>query len=234
MTCGIYAYIDNINNKIVYIGQSIHIEQRHIEHLSPSRYDSQPFNAILQNNKDRYILKIIIQCSQKGLNDLEKIFIKIYQPVFNFTSGGDGLGTKLSQEVKDKISKSTMGMHRSPATEFKAGEMSGVNNPMYNRKHTLKSRKKMSESTKGQYIGQNNPKSKYTLWDNRKCHYNKTDMFKYKTEPRPRKVFVLKYKTKMIRIGGFLDFYTCELLHDIIDKEVNNVSIKDVSIKIQR
>lgn len=52
----------------------------------------------------------------------------------------------------------------------------------------------------------------------------KTDMFKYKTEPRPRRVFILKYNTKLIRIGGFLDFITCELLHDLIDKEVNDVS----------
>ena len=220
MSCGIYGYIDSRKKQIVYIGQSINMERRHTEHLSPARYDAQPFNAILQKNKDRYILKIIIHCSQGGLNDLERILIKIYQPIFNFTSGGDGLGTKLSQEVKDKISKSTMGMHRSPDTEFKKGQMSGINNPMYNRHHTLESRQKMSESTKGQYIGKNNPKSKYTLWDNIKCHYNKTDMFKYKTEPRPRKVFILKYNTKMVRIGGFLDFYTCELLYDIVDNEV--------------
>ena len=223
MTCGIYGYIDSINEQIVYIGQSVNMERRHNEHLSPSRYNSQSFNAILQKNTGRYIFKIIIQCFQEGLNDLEKIFIKIYQPIFNFTSGGDGLGTKLSQEVRDKISQSTMGMHRSLETEFKIGEMSGINNPMYNRRHTLESRKKMSESTKGQYIGKNNPKSKYTLWDNRKCHYNKTDMFKYKTEPRPRKVFALKYQAEIIRIGGFLDFYTCELLYNIIDKEVKNV-----------
>lgn len=133
-------------------------------------------------------------------------------------------GKKLSNEVKQKISEATMGMHRSPSTEFKKGEMSGANNPMYNKKHTKESRKKMSQSTKGKYIGKNNPKSKYTLWNNIKCQYNKNDMFKYKTEPRPRKVFVLKYNSKMIRIGGFLDFTTCELLYDLVDKEVNNVS----------
>ena len=224
MTCGIYCYIDNRCNNIVYIGQSVNMERRHIEHLAPARYNDQPFNAILQNNQDRYVFKKLLHCCREALNDLEKIFIKIYSPIFNYTSGGDGLGTKLSQEVRDKISKATMGLHRSPKTEFKKGKMSGKNNPMFNKKHTIDARQKMSESTKGMYIGKSNPKSKYTLWDNVKCHYNKTDMFKYKTEPRPCKVFVLKYNTKMVRIGGFLDFVTCELLYDLIDREVNNVS----------
>ena len=223
MTCGIYWYIDNEDNTIVYIGQSVNMQRRHKDHISIDRYNAQPFNSILQSNRKRYDFHEVIHCSREALNDIERLLIKIYNPKFNFTSGGDGLGIKLEQEVKDKISKATMGMHRSPETEFKKGEMSGINNPMFNRHHTLKSRQKMSNSTKGMYIGKNNPKSKYTLWDNRKCHYNKNDMFKYETEPRPRKVFILKYNTKMIRIGGFLDFYTCELLYDIIDKEVSYV-----------
>lgn len=195
------------------------MKRRNIEHLSSARYDSQPINSILQNNKDRFLFKEIICCQRSALNDLEKIFIKLYEPVFNYTSGGDGLGTKLSKEVRDKISQATQGLHRSPSTEFKKGEMSGANNPMFNKKHTLESRYKMSVSTKGMYVGKNNPKSKYTLWDNTKCHYNKTDMFKYNTEPRPRRIFSLKYNTKIIRIGGFLDFITCELLHDLIHEE---------------
>lgn len=128
-------------------------------------------------------------------------------------------GKKLSEETKRKISEATMGMHRSPRTEFKKGEMSGSNNPMFNRKHTMESRKKMSEKTKGMYIGKNNPRAKYTLWDNTKCNYSKNDMFRHKTEPRPCKVFSLKYNTKIIHIGGFIDFITCELLHDLIKKE---------------
>ena len=54
MTCGIYCYIDIKNNNIVYIGQSVNIERRHNEHLLLARYHDQPFNAILQNNKNRY------------------------------------------------------------------------------------------------------------------------------------------------------------------------------------
>lgn len=119
MTCGIYCYIDSTNNSIVYIGQSVNMERRHTEHLSLARYNDQPFNAILQNNQDRYVFKQIVHSSRAALNDLEKFFIKQYNPIFNYTSGGDGLGTKL---------------------------------------------------------------------------------------------------------GGFLDFITCELLHDLIDKEVNDVS----------
>lgn len=87
--CGIYFYRDLKEDEIVYVGQSRDIYQRHRGHLVPSSYDEQPINRIIQNDPARYILEIERRCSPNELNDLEIMYIKLLQPKFNFTSGGD-------------------------------------------------------------------------------------------------------------------------------------------------
>lgn len=87
--CGIYFYIDLKEDEIVYVGQSTNIYKRHRGHLAPSSYDGQPINRIIQNDPVRYILEIERRCLPDELNDLEKMYIELLQPKFNFTSGGD-------------------------------------------------------------------------------------------------------------------------------------------------
>lgn len=88
MTCGIYYYWDTKKDIVAYIGQSINIEKRHIEHLSSSTKNKQPFNSILQSNKNRYELCIMLECTKEELNKQEILAIKMYKPKFNFTEGG--------------------------------------------------------------------------------------------------------------------------------------------------
>lgn len=51
MSKGIYGYWDNIKQKVVYIGQTNDIRRRLNEHMYSCKYDTQPFNQILQNTK---------------------------------------------------------------------------------------------------------------------------------------------------------------------------------------
>lgn len=95
---GIYGYWDTKKECVVYIGKdsNIGINSRHVAHHSPSNYDEQQINRILQNNKGRY--QYFILCdgyfSEEELNQLEKeaiaIFNTYYGYGFNFTKGGDG------------------------------------------------------------------------------------------------------------------------------------------------
>ena len=146
MTCGIYCYKDTFNdNKIVYVGKdsSIDINKRHIAHNSPSNYDKQVINRVLQNNPNRYTYHILKKgdFDDKLLSALEIIYTRRYNPKFSFTIGGDGIrGFKHSDETKKKISDTNK-------RKFK-----GANNPMYNKHHSLKSREKMSKSHKGKVI----------------------------------------------------------------------------------
>ena len=110
MTNGIYCYIDKKNNSIIYIGKDNHIDKnkRHKQHLQKSNYNNQQINRVLQNNKKKYQYKILKSgnFSQNLLNVLEILYIKRYNPIFNFTIGGEGtLGYKFTSEQKNNISK---------------------------------------------------------------------------------------------------------------------------------
>ena len=136
MAKGIYCYIDNENDKIVYIGKdsSINKNKRHKEHLAPSRYNAQPINRILQNNSGRYIYQVLWEiddCTDNHLNQMEIFYIKKYDPKFNFTDGGEGIsGFMHSEETRKKISKT----------------LKGENNPNYGKTLSEETRKKMSEN----------------------------------------------------------------------------------------
>ena len=59
--------------------------------------------------------------------------------------------------------------------------------------------------------------SPYTLWNASKVHYKKGNMIKKNREPNPCRCFALRYNGKDINIGGFLDFYSVELINRLID-----------------
>lgn len=146
MTCGIYYYWDNEKDELAYIGKSINCEKRHKAHLSPSRYDAQPFNRILQQNPCRFEFGIMIECNENELNYHEKNTIKIYKPKFNFTPGGDGLGAGEEHPFYGKH-------HTLKHRKMLSKKMSGANNPMYGKHHDKEIKEKISNSLKGK----NNP-----------------------------------------------------------------------------
>lgn len=94
MTCGIYGYWDTYKDILVYIGQSKNIEKRHIGHMSPSAIDAQPINRILQLNIDRYELFLLLECDMQELNTQEILAIDMYNPLFNFTQGGQSFSNQ--------------------------------------------------------------------------------------------------------------------------------------------
>ena len=142
MAKGIYCYIDKENDKIVYVGKDSNIDKnrRHRQHLTPSVYDAQPINRILQNNPDRYIYQVLWEidnCTDSHLNQMEIYYIGKYDPKFNFTEGGDGSsGFKHSEESRKKMSESTK----------------GKNHPMYGKTLSEEHKKKISESLKGKTL----------------------------------------------------------------------------------
>lgn len=144
---GIYAYYDNLKHEIVYVGKDSHIDEnrRHKDHYSPSNRDKQVINKVLQNdNTGRYTYVIL----EKGdftndmLNEKEISWISYFNPKFNFTPGGDGVGSgenhpnygkKHSKETREKMSRS----------------QSGENNPMYGKNHSEEVCEKISRALSG-------------------------------------------------------------------------------------
>ena len=142
MTRGIYCYIDKKDDSIVYVGQDskIHENNRHKEHFYPSKYDKQVINRVLQNNPDRYTyqkLWEIENCTDNHLNEIEKYYTALYNPKFSYMKGGGGIsGYRQTKESRRKMSENH-------------ADVSGKNNPMYNKKHTEETRRKISKKMKG-------------------------------------------------------------------------------------
>lgn len=134
MTSGIYGYWDNLKDEIVYVGQAINIKIRHDEHYSPVRYNAQTINRVLQNNKARYDLIVLKECSIDDLDFWEITLIGLFKPKFNYTDGGEGSrGFKHSEETKQKLSEM----------------LSGPNSANYGKKFTESHKNKIGESNKG-------------------------------------------------------------------------------------
>ena len=124
---GIYGYYDTLKGEISYIGKDSYIDknQRHKDHLKPSKYNEQVFNRVLQKNPNRYKYKVIYECQnhldEKDLNGLEIQYINALNPKFNFTDGGDGMvGFKHSEDTLKKMrenpSKGMLGKKHSDKT----------------------------------------------------------------------------------------------------------------------
>lgn len=90
---GIYMFKDKKTGDVVYIGKDSHIDvqERIKAHYRPSTYDSQQFNRVLQNNRDRY--EPFVYCRVDNVDDLNRLefdLINLYRPKFNYKHGGQG------------------------------------------------------------------------------------------------------------------------------------------------
>ena len=158
MSKGIYCYIDNITNEVVYIGKDsyIHKAKRHRYHLRPSAYNLQPFNRILQNNLSRYLYKVLWEiddCTDNHLNQMEIYYISKYNPRFNFTKGGDGIsGFKHSEETKKKLSHINKGKKHSEETKQK------ISKANKGKKRSKEVRKRISKNNARYWLGKKRSK----------------------------------------------------------------------------
>ena len=121
-------------------------------------------------------------------------------------------GIPLTEEHKRKISRAHKGKKLSEETKRKIREAH------IGFKHSDETKMKMSKSKSGK----NHPLSKYTLWDNRKCHFNRSDIH----GDSPIRCFATKYNGEKLPIGMNMDFVTCELIYDLIDEEVKKNEIE--------
>ena len=103
MSMGIYKITNQINGK-VYIGQSVNIQQRWIEHRSVAfninnkNYNCHLYCSIRKYGIENFILTILEECSQEELNNKEIYWIKYYDSTnkekgYNILLGGNQGGS---------------------------------------------------------------------------------------------------------------------------------------------
>jgi group I intron endonuclease len=129
---GIYK-ITSPNNKI-YIGKSIDLNERKASYKYEGRRQHQHKlnNSINKYGWENHLFEIIEICEEKEINNREIYWIEFYNSVekgLNLVYGGQG--GRLSEEVKEKKSKSMTGKKASQETKQKMSE-SKKNHPMYN------------------------------------------------------------------------------------------------------
>lgn len=136
--CGIYLITNKING-YMYVGQSTDIYRRWREHCAlHALHSSLVEKAIAKYGKDNFSFEIIIILENdiEKLNDAEREWIAILNTYedknhYNMTPGGDFSPMRVQEIVAKR---------------------SGENHPMYGRKHSEETRKKMSEAHKGKKL----------------------------------------------------------------------------------
>ena len=150
---GIYK-IENLINHKVYIGQSKDIEARWEEGLKPGHmrsYNDHLLNSVKKYGIENFSKEIIIETWD--MDYWEKFFIKIYNSTdpkfgYNKTIGGQNTGYGFySKEVKDKIRQKALGRKVSEETKQKISKSnSGEKNPRYGIKGELHPRFKVKRT----------------------------------------------------------------------------------------
>lgn len=220
--CGIYGYKNKKTGKIHYIGQTIQpFIKRDQEHRrGKDNYLSD--NKIQKYPTEYEMTPLVIfklnSVTNEDLNPIETEFIKICNTFYdnnpdcwNLTMGGDS--HTISEETRKKVSKSLTG-----------------------RKHSLFSRVKMSIAKRNMSgetklkisiakRGRNSPNDKYTLWDSGKCYYNKNNMYRHNNGLKPLRCFVVRYNGYIVPCGYNLDFFSCELISDLISEIDTGVNV---------
>lgn len=89
---GIYAFKNNFNNKY-YIGKSINIHKRYLQHKSDfKKKDTKFYRAIRKYGFENFSFLILEECKKGNLNEREKYWIKHYNSYYdgyNSTTGGE-------------------------------------------------------------------------------------------------------------------------------------------------
>jgi len=148
---GIYK-ITNPSKK-VYIGQSINIKKRFNDYNKMANCKSQTilYRSFLKYGISNHKFEIIEECEMSELNEKERYYQDLYSVLKNglncrLTNSFDRSG-RLSEETKLKLSNSKKGKKMSD--EFKLNKsikFIGNLNIMYNKKHTIESKLKMSKT----------------------------------------------------------------------------------------
>lgn len=185
---GIYK-ITNPKGKI-YIGQSVNALER-LSHYKRFDCKEQPkiYNSLIKYGIESHTFEVIHFCNVDELNHFERHYQELYDVVKNglncrFTITTDKSGY-FSEETKLKMSISQKGRVVSEKSKIKMsnsrkGKRKGLENPFFNKKHTLETKQKISSNLKGKRKGLENCKSKIILDINTGIfYYSVNDLSKY-------------------------------------------------------
>ena len=186
-TCGIYMIRNKINDK-VYIGQSIHIQNRldgHKRELRKGRHDSRHLQfAWDKYGEENFEFLSICECRKEKLNEMEQYYILCFESYlsdFGYNTSLGGQSSLMREETRIKIGNSVRGekngfygKHHTEEQKVKWSEQrsgknapaygrTGEKHPFYGKHHTKEAKEKMRQALTGTHYqkeGKDNPNSK--------------------------------------------------------------------------
>lgn len=162
---GVYRIESQCKPNRVYIGSSVNIRKRWMEHLRDLRHGNH-CNRKLQNHYNKYgesdfVFVVIELCLSEFITEREQYYIDTLKPNLNICpTAGNCLGRKFSEETKSKLREAGKGRRHSPETIKKMSEIHKRQPPMSNetraklskiwkgRKHSEESKRKMRDIAK--------------------------------------------------------------------------------------
>lgn len=159
VNAGVYKITNSTNDKC-YVGSSKNISGRWNDHKKALRKGSH-HSILLQRAWNKYgESSFVFEIIEKTLL-LEQLVVReqYYKDLYKSYDrkhgydicpiAGNTLGTTLTSEHKAKLSLAHKGLKHSEETKAKIARASkGENNPMYGRRHSLESRRKISVNTR--------------------------------------------------------------------------------------
>lgn len=145
---GVIYLITNLDNEKKYVGQTVAgLKRRWQKHVNEALRGSMVKlqRAIRKHGSNRFISEVIHVCENKPEMDFVEMFyiafLKTQELGYNVTSGGDGsVGTKHSEESKEKIRRAHLGKKMPPFSE-EAKRNIGL--ARFGRKHSEETKRKM-------------------------------------------------------------------------------------------
>ena len=177
----VYMHNNKINNK-KYIGQSCNVKERWGSNGVHYQGSSRLWNAIQKYGWDNFEHIILKQdLTSDEANDYEKYYIQKYNTTnpdygYNIVNGGqNGERPYVSEYLKEKwkdpeYRKKMIDLHSGKNSHFYGSHRTGEQNPMWGKKHSEETKKKISEKAKERYKnnpdafkGKNNPMAKQVI-----------------------------------------------------------------------
>lgn len=149
MITGIYGIRQDGN--IVYVGQSIQIEQRYRQHLYKLRTNTHG-SPYFQNAYNKYGVKpfdyiILEETTKDRLVEREQFYIDLYQPKYNVAKvAGSRLGVKQSAAAIEKVRKVHLGRKNTDETKAKMSKAALGNTRNKNKPRSIEAINKMKET----------------------------------------------------------------------------------------
>lgn len=164
------------NNKI-YIGQTNNFNRRMSFYKNiPNSYSNKYlYNAIEKYDWKNIKKEILIECGEKLVDYFECSFIDEYNSInrifgYNLDTGGNK-NKIMSAESRLKMRNANLGKCWSEESKLKLSKkLSGKNHPMYGKRHSEETKKRMSKIKIGKYTGEDSPN----------CGIKRTEEFKFK------------------------------------------------------